>query len=221
MSHNQKFKRKFDSIASNYEDISNNYTIKRRAEFSKILSDQLILEVGSGTGIVSELIDKNIICSDISFQMCKQSVKKNRKNVICCDAEKLPFRDNVLDAILSAEMIYYLNDVDNFIECSYSCLKNNSEITITMFNQKMKFIDKFRAFLRIFDKNQYFDDGQRDFLSIKNLKKFLQKNQFEIISIEKRVLLPFNFFHKINLLLENTFLSYFCYFIIIRAKCTK
>ena len=89
MESNEKFQQKFDSIASTYEQISNAYTIARRAELTTFLPNKLILEVGSGTGVVSELIDENIICSDISFQMCKQSVKKNRKNVICCDAEKL------------------------------------------------------------------------------------------------------------------------------------
>ena len=94
-------------------------------------------------------------------------------------------------------------------------------MSITMFNQKMKFVDKLRAFFRIFDKNQYFDDGQRDFLSIDILKNILQKHQFEIISIEKRVIFPFNFLHKINIILEKTFLNYFCYFITIRVKCVK
>ena len=166
-------------------------------------------------------MDENIICSDISFQMCKQSVKKKRKNVICCDAEKLPIRNDVLDVLLSAEMIYYLNDIENFISCSHNSLKNNSEMSITMFNQKMKFIDKVRTFLRIFDKNQYFDDGQRDFLSTDILKKILYKYQFEIIAIEKKVIFPFSFFHKINLILEKTFLNYFSYFITIRVKCNK
>jgi len=221
MEYNEKFQQKFDSIAPIYEQISNAYTIARRAELTTFLPNKVILEVGSGTGVVSELIDENIICSDISFQMCKQSVKKNRKNVICCDAEKLPIRENVLDVLLSAEMIYYLNNVENFISCSHICLKNNSEMSITMFNQKMKFVDKLRAFFRIFDKNQYFDDGQRDFLSIDILKNILQKHQFEIISIEKRVIFPFNFLHKINIILEKTFLNYFCYFITIRVKCVK
>lgn len=221
MKSNKSFQQKFDLIASTYEQISNYYTITRRAELTVSLSDKIILEVGSGTGVVSQLIDENIICSDISFQMCKQSIKKNRKNVICCDAEKLPIRENILDVLLSAEMIYYLNNLENFISCSYYCLKNNSEMSITMFNQKMRFIDRIRTFFRIFDKNQYFNDGQRDFLSIEKLKTILQKYQFEIISIEKRVIFPFRFLHKINIILEKTFLNYFCYFIIIRVKCVK
>ena len=218
---NLEFKKKFDSIAQKYDQISNNYTIKRRAESLELDSEKVLLEVGSGTGIVSELIDKSIICSDVSFQMCKQSIKKNRQNVICCDAEKLPIRENVLDGILSTEMIYYLNNTEDFIKNSQRSLRNNTCLTITMFNQSMKIIDQVRGFLRIFDKNQYFDDGQRNFMNIDLLKELLRKNNFDVIKVEKKVVFPFKLFHKLNLILEKTMINHFCYFIIIHAKCNK
>ena len=76
---NLEFKKKFDSVAKTYEKISNSYTIDRRSESFKTDSSELILETGSGTGIISELIDKSIICTDISYEMCKQAVIKNVK----------------------------------------------------------------------------------------------------------------------------------------------
>ena len=173
---NLEFKKKFDSVAKTYEKISNSYTIDRRSESFKTDSSELILETGSGTGIISELIDKSIICTDISYEMCKQAVRKKRENVICCDAEKLPIRNDVLDGILSTEMIYYLNDPDSFLKNSYDTLRNNAKLMITVFNQDMKSVDSVRSFLRIFDKSQYFDDGQRDFISTSHLKEILEKN---------------------------------------------
>ena len=218
---NLEFKKKFDSVANTYEKISNSYTITRRSESFKIDSTELILETGSGTGIVSELIDKSIICTDISYEMCKQSVRNKRENVICCDAEKLPIRDNILDGILSTETIYYLNNPQDFIRNSYNTLKNNSKLMITVFNQDMKTVDRIRSFLRIFDKSQYFDDGQRDFISTSHLKEILEKNNFKITSIRKKVIFPFKSLHKLNLYLEKTRLNYFCYFVIIEAECIK
>ena len=218
---NLEFKKKFDSVAGIYEKISNSYTINRRSESFKIDSSELVLETGSGTGIVSQLIDKSVICTDISYEMCKQAVRNKRKNVICCDAEKLPVRNNVLDGILSIEAIYYLNNPQDFLKTSHSALNSNSKIMITMFNQDMKFVDRIRSFLRIFDKNQYFDDGQRDFISINHLKEILEKNNFKITSIRKKVIFPFKSLHKLNLCLEKGRLNYFCYFIIIEAKCIK
>ena len=218
---NLEFKKKFDSVANTYEKISNSYTITRRSESFKIDSTELILETGSGTGIVSELIDKSIICTDISYEMCKQAVRNKRENVICCDAEKLPVRSNILDGILSTETIYYLDNPRDFLSNSYNTLKNNSKLMITVFNQDMKFVDRIRSFLRIFDKNQYFDDGQRDFISTSHLKEILEKNNFKITSIRKKVIFPFKSLHKLNLYLEKTRLNYFCYFVIIEAECIK
>ena len=218
---NLQFKKKFDSVAKTYEKISNPYTINRRSESFKIDPAHVILETGSGTGIVSGLINKSIICTDISYEMCKQAVRNKRENVICCDAERLPIRDNILDGILSTEMIYYLNNPHDFLKSSYNTLKNNSRIMLTVFNQDMKLVDRIRSFLRIFDKNQYFDDGQRDFISTNHLKEILEKNNFKITSIRKKVVFPFKSLHKLNLYLEKGSLSYFCYFIIIEAKCIK
>ena len=218
---NLEFKKKFDSIANRYEKISNPYTINRRSESFRIDSSKLILEVGSATGIISEQIDKSIICTDISFGMCKEAVRKKRANVICCDAEKLPIRNNSIDGILSTEMIYYLNNPEDFLKNSYNTLKKDAKIMITVFNQDMKFVDRIRAFLRIFDKSQYFEDGQRDFINTNHLKEILVENNFKITTLEKKKIFPFKSLHKLNLCLEKTGLNYFCYFIIIEAKCVK
>ena len=128
---NLEFKKKFDSVAKRYEKISNPYTINRRSESFRIDSSKLILEAGSATGIISEQIDKSIICTDISFEMCKEAVRKKRANVICCDAEKLPIRNNFIDGILSTEMIYYLNNPEDFLKNSYNALKKDAKIMIT------------------------------------------------------------------------------------------
>tara|TARA_Y100000310_G_scaffold69102_1_gene64522 strand:- start:2836 stop:3498 length:663 start_codon:yes stop_codon:yes gene_type:complete len=212
---NAEYKKRFSSIAKIYEKISNQYTVHRRAESFKVNNSKFILEVGSGTGIVSDLIDSSIICSDISYEMCKESIKR-RANVICCDAEKLPIRDNILDIIISAEVIYYLNDAKNFIENSNRILKKNGRLVISITNQDMKFVDSVRSFLRIFNKKMYFDDGH-ELMKYNHLQELLEKSNFKITSIKKIVIFPFKSLHKINLLLEKTKFCYFGFFIIVEA----
>ena len=116
--------------------------------------------------------------SDISYEMCKESIKR-RANVICCDAEKLPIRDNILDIIISAEVIYYLNDAKNFIENSNRILKKNGRLVISITNQDMKFVDSVRSFLRIFNKKMYFDDGH-ELMKYNHLQELLEKSNFKI-----------------------------------------
>ena len=212
---NVDYKQRFSSIAKIYEKISNQYTVNRRAELFKISSSELILEVGSGTGMISDLIDRQIICSDISYEMCKESAKKHM-NVICCDAEKLPIRENSLNGIVSTEVIYYLNNPNVFIKDSVRILKKDGKLMITIFNQKMQFIDSIRSFLRIFNKKMYFDDGH-ELMKYAILKELLEKNNFRITYLKKNVIFPFKSLHKINLLFEKTGFSYFCFFIIVEA----
>ena len=212
---NVDYKQRFSSIAKIYEKISNQYTVNRRAESFKISPSELILEVGSGTGMISDLIDRQIICSDISYEMCKESAKKHM-NVICCDAEKLPIRENSLNGIVSTEVIYYLNNPNVFIKDSVRILKKDGKLMITIFNQKMQFIDSIRSFLRIFNKKMYFDDGH-ELMKYAILKELLEKNNFRITYLKKNVIFPFKSLHKINLLFEKTGFSYFCFFIIVEA----
>ena len=212
---NANYKQRFSSIAKIYEKISNQYTVNRRAESFKISPSELILEVGSGTGMISDLIDRQIICSDISYEMCKESAKKHM-NVICCDAEKLPIRENILDGIISAEVVYYLNNPNAFIEDSTRILKKDGKLMITIFNQKMQFIDSIRSFLRIFNKKMYFDDGH-ELMKYAILKELLEKNNFRITYLKKNVIFPFKSLHKINLLFEKTGFSHLCFFIIVEA----
>ncbi len=214
---NQEFQKKFDTIAENYEKISNQYTIKRRAESLKINSDGLILEVGSGTGIISESINSLVVCTDISFNMCKQS-KTRRSLVVCCDAEFLPFKENVFDGIISAEMIYYLKNPENFISYAYRILKKNGKLWISMTNNDMAIIDKIRSWLRIMGIDRtYFDDGLKEFLKLEHLKSLLQKYSFQINSVEKIVIFPFGSFDRLNRALEKSPLNYMCIFIIVKA----
>ena len=212
---NANYKQIISSIAKIYEKISNQYTVNRRAESFKINPSELVLEVGSGTGMISDLIDEQIICSDISYEMCKESIKKH-VNVICCDAEKLPIRENTLDGIISAEVIYYLNNPNAFINDSVRILKKDGKLMITIFNEKMQFIDSIRSFLRIFNKKMYFNDGH-ELMKYSILEELLEKNNFRISYLKRNVIFPFKSLHKINLLFERTCFSYFCFFIIVEA----
>ncbi len=215
---NKEFKKKFENIAENYNAILNPYAIKRRKESLHVQNADLILEVGAATGIISESFITKKICTDISFHMCKQA-KINNDNVICCDAESLPFKKNTFNCIISAEMIYYLQNPEKFIMYSREILRKNGQFFISMTNSEMAIIDKIRSKLRIIGlQKMYFDDGLKNFMEMNTLKLLLEKQNFTIESIEKKVILPYTFFDKINRFFEKTILNRFCIFIIIKAK---
>ena len=214
---NKAFKKKFESIAENYNTILNHYAIERRKESLRVQNADLILEVGAATGIISESFIRKKICTDISFHMCKQA-KINNDNVICCDAELLPFKKNTFDCIISAEMIYYLQNPEKFIKYSREILRDKGQFFISMTNSEMAIIDKIRSKLRIIGlQKMYFDDGLKEFMKLTDLKTLLENNGFEIQSIKKQIVFPIKALDRLNKILEKTFLSRFCIFIIIKA----
>ena len=56
---------------------------------------------------------------------------------------------------------------------------------ITIFNEKMQFIDSIRSFLRIFNKKMYFNDGH-ELMKYSVLKELLEKNNFRITYFKKK-----------------------------------
>ena len=216
-SSNHEFQKKFDSIADKYEKISNKYTVKRRIESLQIETSGLILEVGSATGKITQHVENTVICTDVSYQMCKQA-KTKQTHVVCCDAEMLPFKSNMFDAIISSEMIYYLKNPEYFISYSSQILKNNGSLLISMTNRDMAIISKIRKCLqKIRIGGMYFDDGVKEFMKVDDLKMLLFEQNFKIISIEKKIIFPFSILNRLNKILEKTPLCRLCIFIIIKA----
>lgn len=221
---NKEFAERFDSVAEKYDSILNPYAVFRRYNEIKKFVKGKCLEIGSGTGIAVSYTDgkNNYVLSDISFKMCNASKKKYKSKVICCDAEKLPFADNSFETIVSSEVIHYLNSSENFIKEANRVLKNHGLLVISAANQDMVIYDKIRSMLRIIGLNKmYFDDGLRSFIKISELRKLLVKHKFKVKIWKKFLFFPFRSLHKLNLVIEKTFLNYFCAFNLIVAEKLK
>jgi|SRR3989338_3476158 len=222
---NREFAKIFDSVAEKFDEISNTYTVLRR--YNEIIKSVKgnCLEVGAGTGNMISLTKnkKDYLLSDISFKMCKVSKQKYHCNTVCCDAEKLPFSDNTFDTIISSETIYILDHPQYFVKEAFRVLKDKGILIITVANQDMIIYDRVRAVLRSIGlSNMYFDDGVRSFMKLSELKNLLNKNKFRIKIEKKIILFPFKHLHRLNLMIEKTFLSYFSIFnLIVAEKVSK
>ncbi|OLC92736.1 MAG: hypothetical protein AUI92_04475 [Thaumarchaeota archaeon 13_1_40CM_3_38_6] len=213
-----EYQKRFDGIAETFDDVIHFYTAQKRYESFDVRSDDILLEVGSATGNITKFIqNKDLICSDFSFEMCKKA-KEKATEVVCCSAEYLPFRNAVFDKIICTEVIYYLSNPELFIKNSNNVLKENGTLFITSTNQEMVFVHKIRNFLRkIGVSKMYFDDGVRSFMDEKRVKLILQSNGFNIEKISKRVILPFKSMEKANKILEKTFSEKFGLIVTIKA----
>ncbi len=213
----------FDQFASLYSEVSNQYTIKRRYQSVASFSKGKLLDVGGASGLLLTFLKANVhpIVLDISYNMCLEVKHNYSANVICADAEKIPFSDNSFDTVVSLEMIYYLNDLSDFIMEVERILRPNGVFILSFYNSKLNFFVTLRSFFRkIKLGNMFFDDGNPKFTKLEELHKHLEGTLIEISDINNVLFLPFKRFDWLNRFLEKTFLNRYALFniVIIRKK---
>jgi ubiquinone/menaquinone biosynthesis C-methylase UbiE len=219
---NKEYKEIFDKVANNYDSFSNDYTVGRRVEEIVGFCGMKCLEVGAGTGKISQELRKkgcDVVASDISSKMVKRMKDKKIKAVVS-DAQKLPFKDGKFDTIVASELIYYLDAPKKFISEAHRLLKNDGQLVISCANNDVALWgDYARKFMRkLGAKSMYFDDKIQKFFTMNQVCDLIASQSFEIVSKSKKVILPFSIFDKLNRLLERTFLSHLGLFLIVVAK---
>lgn len=220
---NQEFKKTFDGIATRYNEVSNQYLIRLRKNILGNWAKGRCLEVGAGTGEISEFISQNheVVATDIAPKMVEE-IKKRGIEAYICDAEKLPFEDSSFDSVIAAELIFYLDNQDKFLSEAYRILKPEGRLLISCAsNFPVKIYDRVRKCLRALGirKGMYFnEDTLHEFMTPPKLKQMLHRNNFEIVETKKTPILPFAAFDFLNTTLEKTPLKHFGIFIFALAQ---
>ncbi|PJE51036.1 MAG: hypothetical protein COV29_02055 [Candidatus Yanofskybacteria bacterium CG10_big_fil_rev_8_21_14_0_10_36_16] len=219
---NEEFAKIFDGIASHYNEISNPYIVSIRKNIFANWAEGKCIEVGAGTGEISRFLSQKykVVATDISPQMVSE-IKKRGIEAYVCDAEKLPFPNESFDTVISAEVIFYLDNPEKFISEANRVLKPGGRLLISCAsNFPGKFYDKLRSTLRNLGiGGMYFDeDTLGEFMSVPKLKKMIVKNNFSIVEIKKSPVLPIASLTRLNKLLEKTLLHHFGIFIFTYAQ---
>ena len=218
---NVEFKAIFNSAADRYDAISNSYAVSRRREFfvSRAIGD--VLEVGAGTGEMARAIkDKGhkVIATDNSPLMVAEIQKKGIE-AYECDAEELPFQENSFDTVVGAEMIYYLDEPEAFMQEAYRVLRPGGKLLLSSANNTTRLYDRFRALLRMLGIGQtYFDDKIRSFVSARDLEKLTTEAGFQSVQVQKIMPLPAGFLDRLNRVFEKTPLRHAGIFLFLSAK---
>ncbi len=105
-------------------------------DFAKISKGDKVLEVGCGTGFTTEEIvrrvdEKDVYAVDLTPEQMKRALFKFRRaNFLLGDAENLPFKDNVFDAVISAGSIEYWPNPQRGIEEMARVTKKDGRVVI-------------------------------------------------------------------------------------------
>ena len=102
-------------------------------------STERILDLGCGTGIISERIINNygesfeIYACDFSLKMLKQAKRKvcDKAIVICADAHYLPFKNEVFDTAILFSCFPHFDDKEKVLKEVRRVLKKDGQIIIS------------------------------------------------------------------------------------------
>ncbi len=129
-----KVKKDYDSSAPFYEKRYRNIQWRKYKKMIDIPIKGKILDLGCGTGLLSEFLQKEIVGVDISFQMLQQA--KSRECVVQADMDVLPFHSAVFDAVFSFTSLQNLPSVNYVFGEVRRVLKKNRPFLFTMLKKK-------------------------------------------------------------------------------------
>lgn len=141
------------AIRQHFEKASESYDAAAvlQKEVAKRLTDRLdyikfkpktILDIGCGTGyITSDMLKRypkaQVTALDLALSMVKKSKQQGswfrRPKVVCADAEKLPFKSESLDLIISSLMLQWSNNLTETFRGFHSTLAPNGLLLFASF----------------------------------------------------------------------------------------
>ena len=218
---NRDVARIFDRVADRYDECSNAYTVRRRADALAALSAGQVVEFGGGTGVVTARLSAQhfAVHTDIAASMCAVAKRKLGRPSICCDAEHMPIASAAFDTVIASEMIYYLQQPERFLLDAHRVLKPGGALLLCTPSPITSLLDRARTFLRRMGfPHMFFDDGSPSFLPWRELRGMLTRAGFEIERCVRIVPLPFARMEAVNRLLERTPFRWFGMFTIVAAR---
>ena len=135
-------RRFYDSLSQDYDSrYSDSLNNKMRHEEEKIITNLPLgftLDIGCGTGYHSRILKKNgheVVSADISYEMIKKAKNNQTGNFyLVADIEKLPFKDNTFDNVISIFGALNHANISNFRESLDFCLKRDGQLVFTVGN---------------------------------------------------------------------------------------
>lgn len=129
----------FNKASNNYEDhafLQKEIATRLDAKLNIISSNSaVILDLGAGTGLLSQQLEKRFTDSKIiALDFAQNSLKNNpTPHKICANANHLPLADNSVDIVISSLMMQWCSDLKQLFSEIHRVLKNDGLILFSTF----------------------------------------------------------------------------------------
>jgi len=124
----------FSRIASIYDKIIRGFALETIREFLQLNPDELLLDLGGGTGRLSTELDNQsngCIILDRSFEMLQQASQKSKQLLIVQGVgENLPFKENSIPQIFLNDTLHHIHFQNDTIANCYNILKPEGRLFI-------------------------------------------------------------------------------------------
>ena len=131
---------RYDETAEGYEEL---YREEQELKYKTIMSKihekyEIVLDLGCGTGLFLKWlreISKDVVGVDISKNMLRKA-KQRDANVILADAENLPFREKVFDAVFAVTVLQLIPDKSKAFFELLKTLKDKGLLVLSVIKAK-------------------------------------------------------------------------------------
>jgi len=170
-------------------------------ELTENIDNPIILDLGSGPGLINneikKILNKSIILSlDASPEMLKKAHKSRNKafeqkiNGILSISENIPIKANTIDILVSRFSLSYWNKPEKAFSEIHRIIKPNGKIILEVLNKKFPkwklFLIKIHMSLKFAGKEviKYHIDAYKNAYHFDKIKSLLESNGFKIIKKE-------------------------------------
>ena len=123
----------FNFLAPIYDRVIRAKPPQRLAELADFSPPNIVLDVGGGTGRISQFISgqvDQIIIADLSFKMLGKSKLKNELFPVNSPSEFLPFPDETFDRIIMVDALHHVCDQNKTAQELWRVTKPGGKIVI-------------------------------------------------------------------------------------------
>jgi 2-polyprenyl-6-hydroxyphenyl methylase/3-demethylubiquinone-9 3-methyltransferase len=139
----------YDTIADDFDALSNQYDTRRRLEivFDELLADvdlagRSLLDVGCGSGQFSQWAaarGARVTSLDIGVRLLAEARRRSRSRPVAADACRLPFPSNAFDIVVSSECIEHTTAPKEALREIHRVTRPGGLLVVTVPNQVWHF----------------------------------------------------------------------------------